>query len=489
MARGERFELNFDDDEDHRSGREEATAGPLGFNLVKDIAERPVDGSAVARPPSPRTTTTGFPEPKIKPLSRFKQKQQASQGHSQGPTNGAKTENDIRTKDATNGSGKDTLGDSERQRIDRENKEVLARMSEDQIARERADLLAGGVPGLTPSLIERLLKRANLQDGGDAMLPPGHEDSTHEAVSHLDMSQKEPIGSDFTSTSTSTKPRPKVTFADSASREAENAISTSTLNDSTSSKPKPTASPLSRPPPLHHDPESAPLHPPPDLQPARSSTVPSSGPSIHFPKPIVSSSPSSSTKESLDPNSSTFLTDLRNKYFPDLTADPSTLAWMQPLPSATSAENTSYSPSHEALPPSALRFDFRGALVPPSVAATLPTTLGLHHHAAAPASAGYTIGELARLQRSVVPAQRAAAHQTLGRIIYRLGKGLYGEEGTELCEGLWNVLSNNRVIESLTAEAGRDELASNRTAWAAATEGVWLWRKAGGRGGEEGKTR
>ena len=172
-------------------------------------------------------------------------------------------------------------------------------------------------------------------------------------------------------------------------------------------------------------------------------------------------------------------------------------------------------------------------IVPASTAAQLPTSLGLHHHGVAPESAGYTIGELGRLQRSVVPAQRCVAHQTLGRILFRLGKGDFGPEGTELAEGMWTVVARERVIESAVAEAGRgmgagttggfgtgaaaaaegapapgadrtdestteqdaDQMDTNapvggsRSAWALATEAVWLWQRGGGRGGEEFKTR
>ena len=56
-------------------------------------------------------------------------------------------------------------------------------------------------------------------------------------------------------------------------------------------------------------------------------------------------------------------------------------------------------------------------------------TAGLHHHGAAPEDAGYTIGELAHLARSTVPAQRCVAFQTLGRVLYRLGRGEFGGRG------------------------------------------------------------
>lgn len=78
---------------------------------------------------------------------------------------------------------------------------------------------------------------------------------------------------------------------------------------------------------------------------------------------------------------------------------------------------------------------------------------GLHHHADAPEAAGYTIPELARLARSSFPAQRCIAFQTLGRILYRLGAGHYGPDGTDLVDGLWRCVDQGRVLEMLQRAA------------------------------------
>ena len=52
-------------------------------------------------------------------------------------------------------------------------------MSEDEIAREREELLAGGVPGLTPSLIERLMRRADIEQGTAEMDESGPTPTAH----------------------------------------------------------------------------------------------------------------------------------------------------------------------------------------------------------------------------------------------------------------------------------------------------------------------
>src|SRR5690606_31881544 len=76
----------------------------------------------------------------------------------------------------------------------------------------------------------------------------------------------------------------------------------------------------------------------------------------HFPRPP--------TVPDLDPADPNFLETMHKKFFPDLPADPSKLAWMAPVPTPDSAADreSPYYPGQDSLPVSALRFDFRGAL-------------------------------------------------------------------------------------------------------------------------------
>jgi hypothetical protein len=167
-----------------------------------------------------------------------------------------------------------------------------------------------------------------------------------------------------------------------------------------------------------------------------------------------------------------------------------------------------YHPSQTALNASELRFDFAGALLAPSVARSIPSDRGLHHHADAPEAAGYTIPELAVTARSKVAAQRCMAYQTLGRILYRLGQGEFGVErarqntngparvarnpeveddeeeeyedvGSAMAGGLWQCIEEGRVIETLTEEANKDR--GHLTARTFAQEALWNWRRGGGR--------
>ena len=73
------------------------------------------------------------------------------------------------------------------------------------------------------------------------------------------------------------------------------------------------------------------------------------------------------------------------------------------------------------------------------------------------------------------------AFQTLGRVLYRLGRGDFGAEGEDLCEGLWECMEKGRVVEGLVEVAAKGEGGGNRSVWVMATEACWLWRKGGGR--------
>ncbi|KAH7885003.1 hypothetical protein F5I97DRAFT_1881593 [Phlebopus sp. FC_14] len=97
---------------------------------------------------------------------------------------------------------------------------------------------------------------------------------------------------------------------------------------------------------------------------------------------------------------------IRRRYFPDVPANDPSLAWMEP-PTTESDNNV-------------LRFDLNGVPIPLALSATLPSHLGLHHHAGS--RAGYTLDDIFLLSRSSVPAQRASMLGVLGKIARRLGR-------------------------------------------------------------------
>lgn len=104
---------------------------------------------------------------------------------------------------------------------------------------------------------------------------------------------------------------------------------------------------------------------------------------------------------------------IRQRYFPKAPTDVPNLAWLYESPKPDSTSST-------------LRFDFRGDIIPPSISLTLPSHLGLHHHAEG-AHAGYTLDDIFLLSRSTVPAQRATMLGIMAHIAHRLAVVRKGE--------------------------------------------------------------
>lgn len=187
-------------------------------------------------------------------------------------------------------------------------------------------------------------------------------------------------------------------------------------------------------------------------------------PHIHFSKP------NDDVSSSLDLTDPKFMEKMKNKYFPNLESEPEKMAWMTPV----EEKDDQYDPEKDALAPSELRFDFKGNLISPRQArAEDYIGKGLHHHGDAPLSAGYTVAELGHLARSQIPAQRNIAIQTLGRILYRLGKNNYGKE---IGAGVWGVIDYSHILDTLYEASESRHLGVQSYA----TEALWLWRQGGG---------
>ncbi|KAJ5372180.1 hypothetical protein N7517_004186 [Penicillium concentricum] len=441
--RGERFLLDLDEE----SGAPEI---PSPFSLVGEIQER---ASSTAIPPAPKLPTssassTGFPAPRQRKASSFKQRR------SNQPT--------PPTPPPTEPTAQD-----DKKSIDEENRRQLAAMSDAQIQQEREELMEQ----MDPGLLERFLRRANIEeDEKTEFSPPA------------------PVADE------KSKPRKSVSFdiPPSAPVAAPPSAQAHSL-------------PKQSPKPHPRNEDLAPPSLPQDLHPAsqRPSLDPATLETFHFPQPTT-------PMPVLDPSSPSFLSDLQSHYFPEIAQDPSKLSWMQPLsadeedPDSTSA----YHPASNAISmaPSAIRFSLRGTILAPETSLSLPTTMGLHHHGEDPHAAGYTIPELAILARSTFPAQRCIAWQVIGRILFRLGRAEFGDRGGPLSDGLWFVIEKEGIVAGMLAEAdgvagqtqGRnksknpkeDEEGNNlplasgvgrhASAAAWAVEGIWLWQKGGG---------
>ncbi|KAI9566216.1 hypothetical protein HD554DRAFT_2174673 [Boletus coccyginus] len=163
------------------------------------------------------------------------------------------------------------------------------------------------------------------------------------------------------------------------------------------------------------------LPPPPDtkddsivsLGMLRKDTIPSK--QLHSTDSPTEDQPICATKDDNEPEEGT-PEDIRRRYFPDVPPNDPSLAWME-------------APSLETTVSSAPRFDLHGVPVPASLSASLPSHLGLHHHAGN--RAGYTIDVIFLLARSTVPAQRASMLGILAKIAHRLGRQVREPGSTE----------------------------------------------------------
>ncbi|KAH9880120.1 hypothetical protein J1614_002146 [Plenodomus biglobosus] len=459
FQRGERVNLNFDTGAVEKL-EPEADREPPAYafpTFVGDIQERDWSQSNPPVAPSLKANANGFPAHKKRVPRESAFKRQRAANNQEAAATASKSQAAQVPKPPSAGFD----ADAERRAIDEENRRALAGMSDAEIEQERQDLMSS----LSPDLLQKLLMRSNLNDGSNErdLYPEDLPTTTpiaDEGDSKSDVKRDE-IASESNPEPASTK---KVSFAD-PEPDQEAAATTSSTYTPQSTSDTPTV------------------------------ILDTATDSIHFPRPPQ--------PPELDPNDPSFLKDLHDKYFPNLPYDPSQLSWMSPID--PSDKSSPYHPSQTGLNATELRFDFKGALLAPSVARSIPSNLGLHHHADAPEAAGYTIPELAVLARSKVAAQRCMAYQTLGRILYRLGQGEFGVEkprqdtdgpvqivqdpdlddddeedvGSAMAAGLWSCIDEGRVIETLTEEANKTR--GHLTARTFAQEALWNWRRGGGR--------
>lgn len=423
------------------------------MDLILDVKEKDISNVKAPSLPTPTAGTTGFPEHKKRSRpSAFKQKRQAAAGQKAPETkfqsNPSPSNSEPRSSDPAD----------ERRKIDLENTARLESMSQDEIAQAQQELLNE----LDPSLLQMLLRRANLDE------TRGKKDPF--AVSEIPPDSTEPAKLDSQYTTTITVEDTSIIPPQAESKTSKDSV--------TSAQSKPPKKKVT------FDEDAAQPEPSADLFISENQTHDHDHThdhnTTHFPR--APSAPD------LDPSDPDFLANLHSKYFPNLAADPAKLAWMAPIPTPNSTADldSPYHPSQSTLPVSALRFDFKGRLIPPRLARQIPSSAGLHHHAEAPEAAGYTVPELARLARSAVPAQRCIAYQTLGRLLFRLGKGEWGigeggrdGEEDDLAFSIWRLVKGGYVIESLEEAAGVEEGAGHRGARAYAIEALWLFEKGG----------
>ncbi|KAI0129033.1 RPAP1-like protein [Xylariales sp. AK1849] len=416
--------------------------------MIYDVKEKDTTSPQPPSFPQIKSSTSGFPEHKKRTrISAFKQ-----QRHGKAP----QEKNTAAFTTSVEPTAQNPKIE-EKQSIERENNEKLASMSTAEIEEARQELFNG----LDPKIMEMLLKRANLDEKHG---PSPFDEPTPDPPPTIQVEDAAP-------------PAPTTPASRRVHFEEVPEDEDLSLQTTTQAAPDSTTSQINAP------------------SSTRDTTAPPTLPSEHLPTNDLPPSkphwPATPAPPDIDPSDPNFLASLHEKYFPSLPADPSKLAWMAPLPTVNSPADydSPYHPSHTSLPISALRFDFRGTLLPPRISRAVPVSKGLHHHGEAPEAAGYTIGELARLARSAVPGQRCIAYQTLGRVLFRLGRGEFGRVGDGVPDGVWAAACEGKVMESLYEEAGMDPDGTgtagrgrgHRSAHAFAVEAIWLFEKGGWR--------
>lgn len=414
MAAGQRFQLDLDADNWKFDIQDDEYASSPA-DVLGEIKER--NSATIPAAPSLKSSKTGFPEHRTRPVSAFKQRQQAK-NEAQTDLKRPEPSDQAILHQAAKKHGVDLEFTRHESQIDTENRNRINNMSLEEIEQAREEVMAQ-FNFKDPDFLRKFLQRADIDTENEKQQKEWDE---HEAARPRDDTQK------------------SVTFA-SQPRSGEVA---------------PTQEPVS----TQSQEDTTP-------QPSTNTS------NVHFPAPPRNKA----DYKPLDPNDPGFLKDLHETYFPDLPYDPSTLSWLSDPTSAEDAAS-SYNPNKPGYAPSALRFSFTGTLITPSESLEIPTTSGLHHHGDAPSSAGYTIPELALLERSALPNQRCVAYQVLGKILYRLGRGDFGPRGGEMNEGLWTCIERERVVEVMMAEANRQR--GHLSAQKYATEALWLWRRGGG---------
>lgn len=422
--RGQRFHIDLPSDEHGQAESEPVDDSHGAPALVGDIIEKTARNASEPTAPSLKAGSSGFPaHKKRRQLSRFQQQRTPVSQVDVFPPANAAWGRSIEANEARS--------------IDRENRRIIAAMSDQDIENEQQEFLRN----LDPSLVDKLMKDSS-KGNSDLSGPPRPASESSEAYrngsSELPMSyaRRQPPASVGNPREVSKSNDNRTIGQEARDRDLE----TCKADDEISESKGPSNVPGT---PGIHFPQG-----------------PTHGGVIYLPR---------AHPPALDPSSPSFLADLHAKYFPSLPAEPDKLAWM----SSTPASDSPYLSNAKSLPVSAIRFSFDGTIVAPGTAQLIPVTKGLHHHGQAPESAGYTILELAYLARSAFPTQRCIAYQTLGRILYRLGKG--GFDG--ISEGLWKCIEDGRVLESLQEEA--QKTVGHVSAKAYATEALWLWSRGG----------
>ncbi|CAL1713714.1 unnamed protein product [Somion occarium] len=150
--------------------------------------------------------------------------------------------------------------------------------------------------------------------------------------------------------------------------------------------------------------------------------------------------------------------DIRRRFFPTAAANVPSLAWI-------TGPDSTISQAGPSIP--SLRFDLTGTPIPSALSSTLPTHLGLHHHAEG-THAGYTLDDLFLLSRSTVPAQRASMLDVLNRIAQKLADG-----HKDSSKGIPELAGQEKELRKRILAAGVEAMGERGSLGAQAIAAMW----------------
>ncbi|KAJ6581338.1 hypothetical protein B0H19DRAFT_1369701 [Mycena capillaripes] len=392
--------------------------------LVGAVFER----APTSTPSSPFTpaSKTGFPQaPHRSKKSAFARAREAA-GSSSGPRDyvpvivPSKRPVDPPSEEAPEPPPSDERADDWRAQMSRENELRVSAMTDEEREEERREILEKLGPG-----IGDLLKKVREARATTA-----------------------PLASALSSSPSSTRP------ASRASKQLRfAAVTPNDVHVYESAPPSPRKKALALLPPSADDKDAVSLgvltqHPPQDTLETGGSV-----PVQDTPQDAPETEPEEGTPEYI-----------RRRFFPSAPTHNPDLAWLEDtVPSGPDAQP----------PVDALRFDLAGSPLASPLHASLPTHLGLHHHAPDADGlqrAGYTLDDVFLMSRSAVKAQRAAGMRMLGGVARWVGAVHRGD--ADLVDGAPKVAEIDDVKKRVMA-AGIDAMAERGALGVHAVEVVW----------------
>ncbi|TFK90974.1 hypothetical protein K466DRAFT_516113, partial [Polyporus arcularius HHB13444] len=417
-------------------------------SLVGSILER----KPIARPtaPSAPTTRTGFPAVKHRSQSAFARARGSGLQKREQQVPVVQSSSTPRPKDVFQSDATDDW----RAQVEEENRRRVEAMTEDEREEERAEVLEKFGPGIADVLRKaRAAREAKQRTGGEKVRvdppssssPPRPGGEVEEVGSRSPSPESAvrprvfpPPSSPPTSTSSTRPPSRadrKIRFAD---------ITPDDIHVYPSAPPSPRRRALALPSPSDDD--------GPTISIGRWKPPVVGRTDFAVPPPEAGKGQPSEQLGDLEEGTPE---DIRRRFFPTAPANDPSLQWMQ----------GDSEPDEEATP--TVRFDLNGTPISAKRAASLPTHLGLHHHAEG-SHAGYTLEDIFLLSRSTVPAQRATMLGVLAKIAHRLAR-----TSTDSKKAIPELAGQEVALRKRMLAAGLEALSERASVGARAVELLW----------------